>query len=84
MRGRLRRHRIMQANYSIVETTASGDTRRCRRSLGSDKRHGKLNASPVRGPHLRQKNLSIRTRLKRIRKTLICPGENSHRYKPLS
>lgn len=50
----------MQANYSIVETTAPGDTRRHLRRLGSDKRRGELNARPVRG--LRQKNLSIRTR----------------------
>lgn len=34
----------MQANYSIVETTAPGDTRRRRRRSGSDKRRGELNA----------------------------------------
>lgn len=45
----LRRRRIMQANYSIVETTAPGDTRRRRRRLGSDKRRGELNARPYEG-----------------------------------
>ena len=40
----MRRRRIMQANYLIVETTAPGDTRRRRRRLGSDKRRGELNA----------------------------------------
>jgi len=37
----------MQANYSIVETTAPGDTRRRLRRLGSDKRRD-ANLMPVR------------------------------------
>jgi len=39
----------MQANYSIVETTAPGHTRRRLRRLGSDKRRDELNARPFEG-----------------------------------
>lgn len=75
----------MQANYSIVETTAPGDTRRRRRRLGSDKRRGELNARSFEGRvYVRKIYRSERASngyAGHLCGTYKRPGENLRRYK---